>query len=223
MYEQKPLQIQAYEYLTKQIKSGKLKAGVIYSETKTASELGISRTPLKDALVRLAQDRYVDILPSKGFCLHEITEEDIENTYEVRCAIEYFCAVDLFHKRASPKGVKTLGALEDCLTRQQDILERGGNIERFFQFDDRFHQTIIHFTNNPEFQRLYATFSYWVSKLAHATLRQPGRMEQALAEHRRIYDNLLGDDLSQLYQAVMEHLEITRDLSLHIQRTDLPE
>lgn len=220
MYEQKPLQLQAYEYLTAQIKSGKLEADVIYSETKTASELGISRTPLKDALVRLAQDRYVDIIPSKGFRLHQITVEDIENTYEVRCAVESFCAVDLFHKRTSPAGKRALRTLEDCLEKQQRVLEQGGTVERFFQFDERFHQTIIDFTNNPEFRRLHATFSYWISKLANATLRQTGRMECALSEHRRIYRSLLGADLSEVYRAVTEHLEITRDLSLRIQQTE---
>lgn len=222
MYEQKPLQLQAYEYLTDQIKSGKLKAGIIYSETKTAAELGISRTPLKDALVRLAQDRYVDIIPSKGFCLHEITSDDIENTYEVRCAIESFCAVNLFHKRASALGRRALRQLDVLLKKQQEVLERGGTIERFFLFDERFHQIIIDFTDNPEFHRLHATFSYWISKLANATLGQPGRMEHALSEHQRIYQSLLAEDLSEVYQAVTEHQEITRDLSLGIQQAERP-
>ena len=62
-----PLQERAFTYLKKLIASGGLTPGVIYSETRIASEIGISRTPVKDALVRLSQDKYIDIIPSKGF------------------------------------------------------------------------------------------------------------------------------------------------------------
>ena len=219
MYEQKPLQHQAYDYLTQQIKAGALKPGVIYSETRIAAEIGISRTPMKDALVRLAQDRYVDIIPSKGFCLHTISAQDIENTYEVRSAIETFCAVDLFRYRDTAAGKKALRQLKDSLDRQEQALEDNSDIQKFYDYDDQFHQTILLFTNNPEFQRLHGTFSHRISELANATLRKPGRMERAMLEHRLIYDSLQRDDLTALYLAVSRHLEITRDLSLEIQST----
>ena len=57
-----PLQQKAYEYLLNLIRTGGLEPGVIYSETKLAGEIGISRTPFKDALVRLSQDKYIVIL-----------------------------------------------------------------------------------------------------------------------------------------------------------------
>ena len=72
-----PLQEKAYAYLKKQIIEGKLEPNVVYSETKIAAGIGVSRTPMKDALVRLQQDKYVDILPSRGFCLHVLRETPI--------------------------------------------------------------------------------------------------------------------------------------------------
>ena len=74
----KPLQEHAYDHLRDLILSGALKPNVFYSETKMAAEIGISRTPMKDALVRLAQDKYIDIIPSKGFRLHEMSAEEAQ-------------------------------------------------------------------------------------------------------------------------------------------------
>ena len=68
------LQTQAYDYLIAQIKDGTLRPNTIYSLNQMAKEIGVSRTPLRDAVLRLEQERYVDILPSKGFVLHKMTK-----------------------------------------------------------------------------------------------------------------------------------------------------
>ena len=61
------LQHQAYEHLKNSIMSGELRSGYIYSETRIAKELGLSRTPVRDALQRLSQNKLVNIIPNKGF------------------------------------------------------------------------------------------------------------------------------------------------------------
>ena len=73
MADARLLQDKVYRQLKDKINGGELSHGQIYSETKLASELGVSRTPMKDALRRLSQDRFIDIIPSKGFKLHEMT------------------------------------------------------------------------------------------------------------------------------------------------------
>ena len=78
-----PLQEKAYQYLKEEILKGRFQYGKFYSETKIAAETGLSRTPIKDALTRLCHAKYVDIVPSKGFCLHKITKDDIKNSYEL--------------------------------------------------------------------------------------------------------------------------------------------
>ena len=99
-----PLQEKAYAYLKKQITGGKLEPNVVYSETKIAAEIGVSRTPMKDALVRLRQGKYVDILPSRGVCLHVLREEDIRSAFQVRMAIEGFCALNTPGRDRPPSG-----------------------------------------------------------------------------------------------------------------------
>ena len=91
MKESPLLQVQAYDYLIDLIKQGTLQENTIYSLNQMAKEAGFSRTPFRDAVLRLEQERYLDILPSKGFILHKMTREDIVETYEIRSAIEVFC------------------------------------------------------------------------------------------------------------------------------------
>lgn len=82
-----PLQIQAYETMKNMILNGEFQPRTIYSEAKTSKQLGISRTPIRDAIQRLAQEGYLDVIPSKGFRIHELTEQDLVETCQVRCAL----------------------------------------------------------------------------------------------------------------------------------------
>ena len=98
------LQEEAYAHIREQIVTGVLKEDQIYSETKLAAMIGISRTPVKDALVRLSQEKLIDILPSRGFRLHRMSEEDIWSTYQLRTAVEGFCVLHLAHRKDTPEG-----------------------------------------------------------------------------------------------------------------------
>ena len=86
-----PLNEQAYNYLQKLILENHFSYQEVYSETKLSKELGISRTPLRDAVHRLAQEGYIDIIPSKGFMLHQMNRKDVNETFQVRSALETYC------------------------------------------------------------------------------------------------------------------------------------
>ena len=90
-----PLNEQAYQHLQKLILSNRLSYGQIYSETRLSRELGISRTPFRDAVHRLAQEGYIDIIPSKGFTLHQINVDDVNETLQIRSALESYCTLQI--------------------------------------------------------------------------------------------------------------------------------
>lgn len=87
-----PLQQKAYEYLKDRVVSGKLDKDQVYSESYFAKELKMSRTPVREALQRLVQEGYIDVLPSRGFVIHPLTESDIVAMYQMRTAIECFAS-----------------------------------------------------------------------------------------------------------------------------------
>ena len=117
MAEYRPLQESAYNYIRDKVLAGQLQPNVLYSETRMAAELNISRTPMKDALVRLSQEKLIDILPSKGFRLHQMSGEDILQTYQARTAVEGFCAMQLARNRRTPAGAVLLQNLRDSWPR----------------------------------------------------------------------------------------------------------
>ena len=84
MAEYKPLQDIAYDYLRDMIYSRMLSFDQIYSETGMAKQLEISRTPMREALTRLNRERYIDIIPNRGFQLHKPTEADVNEAFHIR-------------------------------------------------------------------------------------------------------------------------------------------
>ena len=100
MTRRRSLQTAAYDHLKRMIYSAELQFGVIYSETKLAGQLAISRTPIRDALNRLAHERYIDILPNRGFQLHLPNATDLREAYHVRLMIEGYCTELLARIRA---------------------------------------------------------------------------------------------------------------------------
>lgn len=223
MAEYLSLQETAYNYIQKKVLAGELQPGVLYSETKTAAEIGVSRTPMKDALVRLSQDQLIDIIPSRGFRLHEMSSDDIWHTYQARTAVEGFCAMQLAQKRQHPDGQTALSVMEDSMADMARLLGQGELPEEaligFLEQDMRFHQALVDFSQNTELLQLFRTYHYRLYFFALETLRLQGRPRNAYEEHldilRAIRDG--GDQVGvRSYLAIVRHMEITRDIMLEI-------
>ena len=210
-----PLQELLYHTLTKQIFSGRFQSGVIYSETKLAAELQVSRTPLKNALTRLAHDKYIDILPSKGFQLHIMTADDIQNTCQIRTAIEGFCSLELMHRRESPEAVSVFTSLEDILNDMERACAEH-KTPAFSALDTRFHREILSFPHNQELSELMDAYNYRQNDFAWRTLNLPGRMQQALAEHRAIFQEIRSGTMQSVYAAVQRHMDTTQTLAMQL-------
>lgn len=221
MTEYRPLQESAYRHIRDKVLSGALRPNVLYSETKMAAELNISRTPMKDALVRLSQEKLIDILPSKGFRLHVMSREDILQTCQARTAVEGFCAMQLALNRQTSAGQATLRMMEDALSAMDRLLalDRAGEprMDQLLECDLRFHQVLVDFSENDELRQLFNSYHYRLYFFALEAFQTEGRMEKASAEHRDILNAILDSEDPvgiRAYLAVMRHMEATRDIML---------
>lgn len=221
MAEYRPLQESAYKHIRDKVLSGQLQPNVLYSETKMAAELNISRTPMKDALVRLSQEKLIDILPSKGFRLHQMSGEDILQTYQARTAVEGFCAMQLTRNRQTPAGQATLRTMEEILAAMDRFLKRetAGEdlLPSLLEYDLQFHQALVDFSGNDELRQLFNSYHYRLYFFALEAFQVEGRLQNAHNEHREILDAILAPDDPvgiQSYLAVMRHMEATRDIML---------
>ena len=105
-----------------------------------AQEAGVSRTPFRDAVLRLEQERYIDIFPSKGFTLHKMTAEDILETYQLRFALETYCFKQLSIYLDTERGQQYYAKLAGKVDSQREIIATSHNNEDFARKDYEFHR-----------------------------------------------------------------------------------
>lgn len=214
MSSTKTLQQHAYDYIKDLIMTNQLEYSEIYSETKTAKEIGVSRTPMRDALHRLSQDRYIDIIPSKGFCIHQMTEQDIIETFQIRSAIEGYCTLQIARDFESPKSKQLFKKLDSLMAQLENIHETSGNIEKFADIDNQFHRDIVAFSKNKSFSHLFNTYLFQIRRLAILSLQHEGRMEDTIKEHREILNAMKTGNVTDIYQITMNHMEIPKGINL---------
>ena len=219
MAKYKPLQEKAYEFLKDKITKGELEYGKFYSETKMAAEIGISRTPFKDALVRLSQDRYIDIVPSRGFCLHTLSLQDITNTYQFRTAVEGFCALSLHTKRKEKEAAAVIEALFKDHENMAKAIADHASFSEILSHDLAFHRRIVEFSKNDELISLYESHNHQLYDIAMKTFELEGRPAIAVSEHQAILDNIVSDEegaTAGTYLSVMKHMDNIKDIVINL-------
>lgn len=217
MNSKSPLQIQAYDYLKEQILSEKLDPDVLYSETRMSAELGVSRTPMREAIQCLSQDGYIHVVPSKGFMIRQLNEKDMEETIQVRCAIEGFCIHVIASETDSKKGQKLLKELERLLEKQEKaLLNKKEEISRkqFMEYDHQFHLALVNYVDNAEFRQTFQRLMYLIHLTTTSALAVPGRSEDTLKEHKLFFSYLKEGSGDAAYKLMMVHLMMP--LTMHI-------
>lgn len=209
-----PLQVKAYDYIKEQILKETFDYETIYSETKIAKEINVSRTPMRDALHRLAQEKYIDIIPSKGFCIHRMNKQDIIETFQIRSAIEGYCTVQITKDYRSDLMQRLFRKLDFLMEKQKEILETTKDIEKFIEYDNKFHKEIVTAVNNQTFSELFDNYLFQIKRLAFLSLSHEGRMQQTVDEHGAIIEAMKAGDIEHIYGITMVHMEVPKGINL---------
>lgn len=214
MNDTRSLQSQAYNTIKEQILSKSLESEVLYSETRIAKELGISRTPLREALQCLSQDGYITIIPSRGFKIRRLDKETMRESIQVRCAIEGFCV----HLAAAPgdedRQRQLLKDMKESLTRQRAALTAKNFPDSFTEEDHQFHLLLVHFARNSEFDHLFQRLLYMIHLTTANALSVTGRAQATYEEHLSLYRHLKKGDSDQAYQVLIAHLMMPLNLNI---------
>ena len=216
MTEYKALNTLAYEHLRKMIYGSELEFNKVYSETKLADQLSISRTPIRDALNRLAQERYIDILPNRGFRLHTPTQ-DIYEAFHVRMMIESYCAKNVSRHYPETAARTTIARMEDAMDMQRNLLEddTAYSLSQFWLDDLAFHKATLEYLNIPSVIAQYESFMYVF--MPHHLIReydthkkQPATLDRhrsTLVEHAAITEAIKSHDDERIQKAIRTHLD----------------
>lgn len=216
MFEFKPLQSKAYEYIKELILSRKLSFETVYSETKIAADLELSRTPVRDALNRLALERYIDILPNRGFRLHMPTPSDLKQAYHVRMMIEGYCAAMVARDCNCDASRIVLLQMESALNGQIAQLKSGTpDLKLYWLSDLEFHRAMLSYLN---ISSLTTQFESYVHNFMPQHLRAEyilPRNRDTIGEHRAIIDAIASGDEIATHNAIKKHLDISLEACLN--------
>lgn len=127
--------------------SGELEQGALLSEADEAERLGISRSPVREAIQQLAREGLVDVLPKRGTLVVRLSAKDARHSFELREAIET-SAARLAAERRTPE---QLDAMRRALTEKRDVSDRDGKYER----GARFHDLVVAAADNPFLQEAF--------------------------------------------------------------------
>ena len=205
MQIQPALNSTAYHHLKNMILSGELEFYKLYSETQTAAMLNVSRTPVRDALVRLTQEHYIDVFPSKGFMLHKPNAEDLRNARHFRLAIEGYCAAVLA-AQSQGAGKPVIARMEEILQQQASVADKAHG-KAFWHLDTAFHTELVSWIQNNYFDGLYTNCNYLFTSLPVSNFFEEERHKSTLLEHAEILHALKSGDSDRARDAVIHHIE----------------
>ena len=204
------LSAQAEKTIREGIIHGKFGFGEKLSDRALASSLGISRTPVREALASLAREGLVVIRPQSGTFVMVLDEESVRALCEMRTILE-LGALRLLadHPERLASGVSKQIAGGALAVEAKDV----ENAERM---DSAFHQALVHAAENPLLTQAYQIITHKLDAIRHRLPPDLERMRRAVEQHRRIVDLTVTGRLDEASAELTSHLKIVQRLAMHI-------
>lgn len=190
----------AYERLKTEILNGQLPPGFQAPEPDIATRLGMSRTPVREALIRLEADGLVGLVPRRGAKVLPISLQDICEIYEILSALEALAAGTACGKASD----ETLAQIEDVLTSADAALERQ-DIEAWAIADDRFHRLIAKASGNLRLEAEIEGFLDQVYRANTVLLRLNKAPASNAADHRKMLEAIREGDTDSAAETARVH------------------
>jgi DNA-binding GntR family transcriptional regulator len=197
----------AYQATKDEILSGEARGGQLLSEVEVAARLGVSRTPVHEAFLRLAAEDLLELLPRRGAVVVAISPQEATDLLEMRLALETAAVRRLCR---TPERIDELFA---NLTELLDAQRRGaaaGDQPQFVAADDAFHRRIIEVAGNTIARRFYCSLSDRQRRMmAGAARADSTRLALLIDEHRQLAAAIRRRDHEEFEAALLAHLEST--------------
>lgn len=192
---------QVFEKLENDIIQGVYPRGEILTELKLVDQLGVSRTPIRDALRRLEQERLIEDT-GKGSRVVGITEEDLEDIMNIRQRIEglaaYYAA-----KNMTPEGLAELTHIVDL----QDFYYDKGDAEQLRQVDEQFHDLICYLSKRTVIMDTLIPLHRKTRRYRRISMEDWSRTVNTRKEHKAIFDAMASGDANLAESLMAKHIE----------------
>ncbi|MEF8722293.1 MAG: GntR family transcriptional regulator [Candidatus Accumulibacter phosphatis] len=189
------------ERLRQRIFAHQLAPGARIDEQALATDYGISRTPLREALKVLAAEGLVTLRPRRGCFVTEISEQDLDDIFPLMAMLEGRCALEAT-TRAQPDDLARLDALHAELQHFAETKE----IEHFFEVNQAFHYQIQEMSGNRRLRQVIQDLRKVLKLTRRFSLSIDGRVQQSLAEHAIILAAIKAGDAAGAQVAMHDHI-----------------
>lgn len=198
----KPLRELVLEAIREAIINGTLKPRERLMEIQLAEDLGVSRTPVREALRKLEMEGFIVMVPRKGAYVADLTFKDIADVFEIRSALEGLAA-SLAAERITDEELEDM---ERLLVQKAEAIANN-DLEKLVIVDTKFHDAIYKASRNERLSIIINNLREQIQRFRATTLAYPGRMEASLYEHRGIMEALQSRDVLLSRQLAGEHIE----------------
>ncbi len=191
-----------YAILRHDIVAMRLQPGATILEKDLCEAFGVSRTPVREALLRLSEDQLVDVYPQTGTFVSRIAEAAVRDAMAIRQALEQVTA------RHAATSIDAVGVarLRGVLARQQEHAAAGA-LDQFHEADEALHQAIAEIAGHPNIWRVVKREKAQIDRFRLLTLPLPARAQTVVAEHRTIVEAIAAGDPRAAEAAMQAHLE----------------
>lgn len=197
-----PLRDVVFNTLRKAILTGELKPGERLMEIHLANRLGVSRTPIREAIRKLELEGLVIMIPRRGAEVAQITEKSLKDVLEVRRALDALC-VELACERITEKGKVKLR--EAC--SEFEKATKTGDVTAIAEADVALHDIIVEATGNARLIQLINNLSEQMYRYRFEYIKDVSRHDKLVEEHRMIYESIVGKDKEKAARAARLHID----------------
>ncbi|MBQ4311002.1 MAG: GntR family transcriptional regulator [Oscillospiraceae bacterium] len=199
--DDRSLRIRVFNAIENAILNGEYKDGDSLNELKISKELGVSRTPVREALMQLELEGLVNNIPNKGAVVVGVSEQDTRDIYEIRIRIEGLAAKLCTEKITDEE----LHALEKIVDLQEFFLLKN-DTEQIWKLDGDFHKIIYDASRSRPLRFMLSNFHNYIKKARDNSLHTEGRAEKTVAEHRAILSAIKNNDGDLAEKLTAEHI-----------------
>jgi DNA-binding GntR family transcriptional regulator len=204
-----PLRENAYELIKRMILKGYFKPGERLIENQLSKKFGVSRTPIRESIRKLAAEGLVEITPKAGTKISKLTKNDIDEIYEIRDVLESLAA----EKAASIITDREIESLERSLKdSEKALLEK--DIKRMARIDTKIHNLICKSSKNNRLFQLIDVLCTNITIQRELILETAGAGKEAIAGHREIINALKRRDKKAVRKTIHEHIMRGRSILL---------
>lgn len=202
MDEYLPLRDVVFKTLRQAILRGELKPGERLMEIHLANRLGVSRTPIREAIRKLELEGLVIMIPRRGAEVAKITEKSLKDVLEVRRCLDAL-SVELACDRITQEEEQQLGTA--C--REFEEATKTGDATVIARADVKFHDIIIAAAGNERLTSLINNLAEQMYRYRFEYIKDESNHERIIMEHRNIYNSVMTKDKSKAAQAVKTHID----------------